>query len=545
MKTLRRVLLLLTALLATTSAIAQWSGPPPMESIDLPAANSKQIFTGTLANFAKSGDQYGGFDLTIDVTETIKGDLHGQIQLHIYRAAQELLKWKRLGSPLLLAIPRGTRPEPTIIDLSDENLAVFTADLKLLRSSEEVLRVMKELVRKTPSSDKVDEYTRHIPVSQIDGKLPAQGPSGSFSRIGQLETIAVRVPVDERLEKYGQKLVSSKSWGERIQGIDIIRRFNTPGNVDRLKEMLSDPAWTWTFNSGTNKTVVYNINSVRLAAFEALESMGISCPRPATEDPADPLARIVSVDLQNRALTPADVDDLIQYPKLIDLSVASDKLDSGVLTAITRLKPLKMLYLQSTDITDDGLARLAELPNLAYLNLANTPVTSAGLAILSKFKALRRVDLGFGESDPGIVQLRQLRPDIEIQPDEFAFLSKLNPKRTELGFGGRTIHTEKGLSPEIWRYGLVFSAEASDELDALLRKELRSHGWKLGIPGPDSAIIGYHRDRSPLPPPNPGMHRDVVYLPEAPPDGYEQIWGIKSPRDGRVIVVERMPAYRN
>jgi hypothetical protein len=204
-----------------------------------------------------------------------------------------------------------------------------------------------------------------------------------------------------------------------------------------------------------------------------------------------------------------------------------------------------VLYLQSSDITDDGLARLADLPNLAYLNLANTPITSAGLATLSKFKALRRVDLGFGGSDPGLIRLHQARPDIEIQPDEFAFLAALKPQRTEMGFGGRTVHAEHGLSPEIWRYGLVVPAEAAAELDALLRKELPSHGWKLGIPGPDSAVIGYHRDRSPLPPPNPGMQRDVVYLPEPAADGYEQIWGVKAPPGGRLIVIERMPAYKN
>lgn len=545
MKLLPRVLLFLAALLAATTALAQWTGPPPMQSIDLPAANSKEVVTGILLDFAKGGDPYGGFDLTIDVTETIKGDFHGRIRLHINRASEELLRWKRLGSPLLLAIPRDARQEPTILDLSDENLAVFTADLKLLRSSEEVLRVMKELVRKTPGTDKVDEYTRHVPASQINGKLPVQERSGSFSRIGQLEMIAVRVPVDERLEKYGQKLVNSKSGGERIQGIDIIRRFNTPNNVNRLKELLSDPAWTWTFNSETNKTIVYNINSVRLAAFDALKSMGISSTRPVTEDPVEPRARVVSVDLQNRVLTAADIEDLNQYPKLIDLSVASDKLDSGVLTSISRLKPLKMLYLQGTDINDEGLAHLAGLPNLAYLNLASTQITSGGLEVLSKFKALRRVDLGFGESDPGVKRLRQLRSDIEIQPDEFEFLSKLKPQRTELGFGGRTVHAKNGFSPEVWRYGLVFPAESADEVDALLRKELPKRGWKLGIPGPDSAISGYHRDRSTLPPPNPGMHRDVVYLPEAPVAGYEQIWGVKSPPDGRVVIIERIPAYRN
>jgi len=516
-----------------------------MQSIDLPAVNSKEIFTGSLIDFGARNDQTGRSDLSIEVTESIKGELRGRVHLHVFSPEQDLLRWKRLGSPLLVAMPGDARQEPTIIDLSDDNLAVFTADLKLLRTSEDVLRVMRERVRKSSGVKNIDEYTRHVPVSQIEGKLPAQRTSGSFSRIGQLETIALRVPVDERLEKYGQKLVTSKSLGERIQGIDIIRRFNTPGNIDRLKQMLSDPAWTWTFNSTTNKTIAYSINSVRLSAFEALQSMGVSCPRPFAEDPADPLARVVSVDLMNRALTAADIDDLNQYPRLIDLSVASDKLDSGVISSIGRLKPLKILYLQGTDITDDGLARLAELPNLAYLNLANTPVTSIGLATLSKFKALRRVDVGFGESDPGVVRLRELRPDIEVQPDEFAFLAALKPTRTELGFAGRTVHASDGLSPEIWRYGLAFPAEVSDEVYALLRKELPKRGWKLGIPGPDYAIIGYHRDRSPLPPPDPGMQRDVVYLPEPPLEGYGPIWGVKAPPGSRLVVIERMPAYRN
>jgi hypothetical protein len=202
-----------------------------------------------------------------------------------------------------------------------------------------------------------------------------------------------------------------------------------------------------------------------------------------------------------------------------------------------------MLYFQGSNVSDDALARLASLPNLRYVNLAATKITDKGLKELERFKSLRKVELGQDCSAEGISELRKRRPGIDVQPDEFAFLSGLHPQRIEMGFRGRLDHPPGQILGE-WRYGLIFPKKAAAQVDELLKHEVQGRGWKTGCPSEHSPD-GFYRDLLYEPGSKRVSLREEVYLPKPNANGVEEAWDAKSEPGGRVVVVERLVPFDN
>jgi uncharacterized membrane protein/YHS domain-containing protein len=80
---------------------------------------------------------------------------------------------------------------------------------------------------------------------------------------------------------------------------------------------------------------------------------------------------------------------------------------------LAQLKPLarnvSVLNLAGTDVTDAGLATLAEMPNLQRLRLERTKVTDAGMAHLAKLEKLEYLNLyGTEITDAGLKPLQDL-----------------------------------------------------------------------------------------------------------------------------------------
>jgi uncharacterized protein (TIGR03000 family) len=103
------------------------------------------------------------------------------------------------------------------------------------------------------------------------------------------------------------------------------------------------------------------------------------------------LPTLKSLDLSGLELTDSDRKYLRGLPKLEALrlvrSTGTDELPRSV------NKELKRLELPHCDITDAGLARLADLKKLEVLDLSGTGVTAAGLKHLTALERLRELTL--------------------------------------------------------------------------------------------------------------------------------------------------------
>lgn len=99
--------------------------------------------------------------------------------------------------------------------------------------------------------------------------------------------------------------------------------------------------------------------------------------------------------------------------------------DAGVAN-LAGLKQLRELDLSNTEVSDQGLAVIAQLPRLETLQLAGTKITDEGVAQLAGLKHLRELNLAFNEgiSDKSVASLSGLN------------LRVLNLYGTQLGDAG-------------------------------------------------------------------------------------------------------------
>ena len=88
--------------------------------------------------------------------------------------------------------------------------------------------------------------------------------------------------------------------------------------------------------------------------------------------------------------------------------------DAG-LKGVAKLKHLKGLYLEGTEITDATLKEVAKLKQLNFLALNLTQITDAGLKEVAKLKQLRFVNLEDTKvTKAGVDQLIKVLPKCKI-----------------------------------------------------------------------------------------------------------------------------------
>lgn len=92
----------------------------------------------------------------------------------------------------------------------------------------------------------------------------------------------------------------------------------------------------------------------------------------------------------------------------------TDITDAGV-AQLAELASLKRLHLERTKISDGALVHLASLGNLEYLNLYETGVTDSGLVHLKGLKNLRNLYLWQTKVTPdGASDLKQALPECDV-----------------------------------------------------------------------------------------------------------------------------------
>jgi uncharacterized membrane protein len=114
--------------------------------------------------------------------------------------------------------------------------------------------------------------------------------------------------------------------------------------------------------------------------------------------------------------------------RIVELNLQDAGLDDEVLADIGRFTGLTRLRLSRNEITDKIVEAFTNMPQLERLNLyANPGVTDSSVDVLASLRSLKRLDVWQTSITPeGLVRLRALRPDLELQGETSAIINDLS-----------------------------------------------------------------------------------------------------------------------
>lgn len=386
-----------------------------VESIECSVANSLLVVVGTIVEVhpKEEADTSVGVQATMLVEETLKGSHGDRRRVRLRRPAADLAGWKE-RSTRLLVVQSDPPTDTDVIDLTDKGLAVLTSDLTLLRKPEDVIRAVKETVRRMPGVTRIETYRLRVPnrATVAGTKWEETYKTGGYIRVA--------VPVDDRLEKLAIEYVRTKNSEQRQEGAALLRYFKSDENVARAKALLDDPNWGYSQRAEENRGVEVRSYGVREMAYSTLNYWGVKVEKPITREEVWKPDAVRLVSLANQKVSDADLKKLASFKNLESLLLLNSDVTDEQLKELAGLAHLRELYLGGTQVTDEGLKHLAALKNLRYLGLGSTPVTDAGLKVLAGFPSLQKLDLDGAKkvTAGGLAELHKLRPDLkEGRPD--------------------------------------------------------------------------------------------------------------------------------
>ena len=147
------------------------------------------------------------------------------------------------------------------------------------------------------------------------------------------------------------------------------------------------------------------------AAIENIEKLGGTVRSVAADDPS----KEIDFHLSGKDLTDDGLANVAQVEGVIWLNLKDTKITDAGLKHLANLKGLKKLHLERTAVTDDGLDNLAHLSDLEYLNLYDTKVSDAGLDKLAGLKNLKQLYLWkSATTEEGADRLKQAVPGLVV-----------------------------------------------------------------------------------------------------------------------------------
>lgn len=139
-------------------------------------------------------------------------------------------------------------------------------------------------------------------------------------------------------------------------------------------------------------------------AVRVIEKLGGSVGRD-DERPENP---VVSVELGDSAVKDDDLKALAPLTDVVSLSLATTHITGSGLKHLA-LKKLEALYLQESDVTDEGLKEVSRFTNLKVLFLGGTKIGDSGLKHLANLKKLEELTLiGTKVTDKGMEHLAKI-----------------------------------------------------------------------------------------------------------------------------------------
>jgi len=135
-----------------------------------------------------------------------------------------------------------------------------------------------------------------------------------------------------------------------------------------------------------------------------------------TSDVLEALSRMTKLEELSLRRIPIGKGELKQLSHLRNLKVLSlsfSKLKTGELKHISDLRNLEVLDLSGTLVTDDDLANLSDFANLTTLDLSYTDVTAVGLRHVQELKNLTSLHLNL-QLEKGSEELQAALPNCKV-----------------------------------------------------------------------------------------------------------------------------------
>ena len=277
------------------------------DSIELITADSDVMVRGTIVEIGRleDGDYFHWFKLVVRVTETLKGPKADELSTVLDSMKVSLDPkydlWLKGKTELLFSLryrpgdhsrcPFVLRPNHgrSIIELNGDGPGVVTMDFQVLTARGDILKAVRDGVAAAPDGGE-KKRLRLLPPPSAD--IMFKFDIGFFA-------IYVWVPVDQRLEKRGERWASSKSVDYRALAPMALRPFKSDKNIVILKRLVSDDSHRDNIDARGYGTRDY---PTRLPAYWVLKEWGVQVEKPVTEVPLRGNEDLV---LRDRADSPA------------------------------------------------------------------------------------------------------------------------------------------------------------------------------------------------------------------------------------------------
>jgi hypothetical protein len=256
------------------------------DSIEWQTVDSPVVVRGlvTAVTTTKGAGSVSWYDVTIQIAETIKGNVKSPLRVGIRSFGQDIDGLRKSKKEVLLFLVPGSSLTSTdkgyaaypfalrYSSSSTDNPFVigtskaYTTDFKALTDETEVLAVVRAAAKSTATKSHRLDIPWHTPAQRA-----LYGGS----------VVWMTVPVDAALEKRAIKWLGDAD--TREEGALALANFKSAANIERMKKLLADPAFAEVTESGKPKMKRY---LVRVVADATLTAWGVPHKKPTLEAPA-------------------------------------------------------------------------------------------------------------------------------------------------------------------------------------------------------------------------------------------------------------------
>jgi Leucine-rich repeat (LRR) protein len=392
-------------------------GPRYVPNLDVMAINSNTILVGTIMDVHQS--ESAANDVDIHVESWLRGGRQDHItRVSINAPDSTLANWNVHAHLLLIFIDyqagvrNGILEEQNAIDLSDPNLKVLTADMRVVKDPQQIFQAVHDAINRHPDPIGASIFTRNVPLQTAGLLSPAPNPMG----------IVTDVPIDSDLERWAlsalRESATEQNLRSREDAIQALRYFKKDDNVRLLTSLLKDPTTTILHSAKSNMGVEIRTYPLREGAYQVLKDWGLEIPKPVTLEEIQKPESVTLINISNKAdfVHHADLDVLSRFPNLQTILLNNDhRMTDQAFRSLGLLKTLRSVSLADSNVNDDRLKYLTGLSNLESLDLRGTKITDDGLKTISNLTTLKKLNLAQTQvTRDGIVELQRLRPDLLI-----------------------------------------------------------------------------------------------------------------------------------
>jgi hypothetical protein len=385
--------------------------------LDVLAVNSTSVFIAKIQNICGAAHCDGQNNAIVNIERFLKGgDQTGEAQEHINASTTALLDWKEHGSRLLLFSGSDGQPAyavqnvENLFDLSDPNVKVLTADMKVLTQADQIVKAAERAIARRPGVARIYTVQRDVP-PEVARLLDVAGSPVTY------------VPADRNLEHWAESVLNETSSSEeavarRTEAASALRYFKSDKHVQLLTKLLGDPSTTILRPAEDNLGLEVRAYRVREQAYEVLTNWGVNVAKPEVRVQTSRPDAVTTVSISSKAdfVRHADLDALTRFPNLQTLRLINDRrMTDQAFRSLGALKTLRTIDLSSSSVNDLRLMYLGRLGELTTLRLNNTNITNDALVTIAGFTSLKHLDIiGTHLSGDAINDLRKKRPELEI-----------------------------------------------------------------------------------------------------------------------------------